>query len=126
MEVKHLKDSPEAIALEKAIIDKWVEVKEVTINRFLHTKNLGVGEKEAISLAFNLKIPVLIDDDSAKVYASLLGVEAHGSFYAIYLACLKKFISKEEAKKIFKDLMKEGFYASTELYLRFLDLLDEL
>lgn len=123
-EVADLRDSPEAVALGKAISEKWISIEKVTVDPFLHTKKLGQGEKEAISLAVKRKAVLLVDDDNAKAYASILGIEAHGTLYAIYIGYLKKFIGKEESINIFKGMIANGFYISTELYSRFLDLLE--
>lgn len=125
-EVLHEKDSPEAVALKNAINDGWVLVEKTIINPFLHTRNLGHGEKEAISLALKHKSLLLIDDDSAKAYSAVLGAEAHGTFYLIYLAALRRFINKQEAKKILDGMIADGFYVSTDVYSRFLNLLDSL
>ncbi|MBI3036319.1 DUF3368 domain-containing protein [Candidatus Woesearchaeota archaeon] len=125
-EVSVKKDSPEAAALGKAIGEGWVAVENVVINRMLLTEKMGRGEKEAISLAAKHKTVLLIDDDSAKSYASILGVEAHGALYVLFLACSRKFIAKEEAMDIFDGMVANGFYISTELYSRFAALLKSL
>ena len=69
---------------------------------------------------------LLMDDDNAKKYASILNIESHGTIFVIFLSVLKKFINKERAKKLFEDMMKEGFYVSTELYAEFLNLLEKI
>ncbi|MBI2449401.1 DUF3368 domain-containing protein [Candidatus Pacearchaeota archaeon] len=122
-EIMQKKESPEAIILDKSINEKWTIVEDIAINPLLNTMSLGKGEKEAISLALQKKCELLIDDDYAKAYAKILNVESHGSFYVLYLACLKKIIDKEEAKNIFGGMIREGFYVSIELYSRFLELL---
>ena len=124
-EVTGLKNSPEAAVLEKAIREKWISVEKATVNPFLHTKKLGQGEKEAISLAVKCKAILLVDDDNAKSYASILGVESHGTLYALYTAYLRKFISKEETIRLFKSMIANGFYISTFLYSRFFELLED-
>ncbi len=120
------RDNPEVIALMKAIEEKWIMIENIGINPILATKNLGEGEKEAISLAVKYKSILLIDDDSAKSYANIFGVETHGSIYIIYLACIKRHLQKEEARKILDSMIKEGFYVSTEVYSRFLELLENI
>ena len=122
-EIMQKKESPEAIILDKSINEKWIIVEDIAINPLLNTMSLGKGEKEAISLASQKKCELLIDDDYAKSYAKVLNVESHGSFYVLYLACLKKIIDKEEAKNIFESMIHEGFYVSLDLYSRFLELL---
>jgi len=90
----------------------------------LDTKSIGQGEKEAISLAIQLKSILIIDDDSARKYASIFGVEAHGTFYVIYLACTRKLIDKTTAKNAMESMIADGFYISTETYSRFVSLLN--
>ena len=123
-EVTKLKDSPGAIALGKAISEKLISVEKVNVNLFLHTKKLGQGEKEAISLAVKHKAVLLIDDDNAKAYASTLGIEAHGTLHALYISYLKNIISKGETIRVFKGMLSNGFYISTGLYSRFLELVE--
>lgn len=125
-EVMQKSGSPEAIAIAKAIAEKWVSVQKAAVIDGLNTKNIGLGEKEAISLAYNHKSLLIIDDDSAKRYASLFGVEAHGSLFVIYLACARKLIGKTDAVKILENMISDGFYISSELYSRFVSLLDAI
>ena len=114
------------MALNKAIEEGWVFVEKVVISKTLLTEKIGQGEKEAISLAAERKSSLLIDDDNARAYASVLGVENHGTLFVIYLSCLLRSITKVEAKKAFDDMIASGFYVSTQLYSTFLDLLDTL
>ncbi|MEK6869760.1 MAG: DUF3368 domain-containing protein [Nanoarchaeota archaeon] len=125
-EIMHEENSPEAAALKKAISDEWLRVEKITINRFLQTKNIGLGEKEAISLALKHKGPLLIDDDNSKAYASMMGLESHGTLYVVYLSKAKKLISKEEAINIIDAMIEDGFYVSTQIYSKFLELLNSL
>ena len=69
---------------------------------------------------------LLIDDDNGKKYASILDIESHRTIFVVFLSVLKKFINKEKAKKLFEDMVKEGFYVSTELYAEFLNLLERI
>lgn len=117
-------DSPETAAVKKAADEKWLSVEKTESSSLLITERIGQGEKEAISLAAKNKTLLLIDDDSAKAYASILGVEAHGTLYAIYASRLRSFITKAEAKDILDGIIKGGFYISTELYSEFFKLLD--
>lgn len=122
-EIRKKAQTPEFIALEKAIREKWILVENAAISRVLQTKNIGQAEKETISLAKEHKAKALIDDETAKKFALLLRVEIHGTLYAIYLAYTKGVIGKEDAKNILKTMIKDGFYISTEVYARFLELL---
>tara|TARA_Y100000310_G_scaffold183350_1_gene183476 strand:- start:3070 stop:3555 length:486 start_codon:yes stop_codon:yes gene_type:complete len=123
--IKH-KDCIESIALNKAINENWITIEKIQVNPALKTQQLGEGEKEAISLAVKHNIILIIDDDSAKTYASLLRIEAHGSLFVIYVACVKKLITKDKAKEILNGMILDGFYISTEVYSDFLDLLNSI
>lgn len=122
-EVAVKKGEPEVITLEEAAKEKWLVVEKIHANKIFNTGNIGEGEKEAISLAEKHKAILLIDDDSAKAYASILGVESHGTLYAIYVSCMRKIISKDESIEILKRMIKDSFYISTDLYAKFIELL---
>ena len=69
---------------------------------------------------------MLIDDDSAKSYALMLGVEAHGTLFVVYLVHVKGFINREEARGVLDAATANGFYISTEVYLKFVNLLNSV
>lgn len=118
--------SPEAVAVKKAIDDRWVIVEKVPIHTTLNTLKIAQAEKEAISLATKHNSLLIIDDDIAKRYAAILGVEAHGTLYVLYLACIKNIIKQDNAKNIFNTIVKDGFYLSTDIYINFMELLNSL
>ncbi len=123
-EIMHEKNTPEAAALKKSVDDKYFSVEKIAVNTLLQTKNIGLGEKEAISLALKHKAPLLIDDDNSKAYALIMGVESHGTLYVVYLSRAKKLISKEEAIDIIDAMIEDGFYISIQIYSKFLELLN--
>lgn len=119
-EISQKKESPEFLSLKKAIEEKWVKVEKITLLPSLRTVTLGEGEKEAISLAAKHKLILIIDDDMAKKYAEIMGVEPHGTLYVLILAVRKKILNKKEAVDILHQMMKAGFYISTDVYAIFL------
>ena len=123
-EVAQKEGSPELIALDKAIRDRWIAVEKVMVASALETKKLGKGEKEAISLAVKHKCTLIIDDDSAKAYASIFGIDAHGTLYVLYLAYKKKIIDHDNAMNAMEGMAVGGFYISNDVYTRFFDLLN--
>ncbi len=125
-EIRVKEGSTELLAIEKAIKSEWIAVQKASIIPELDTKNIGKGEKEAISLAFQHKSILLIDDDTARKYASIFGVEAHGTLYVIYAACLKKLIDKSTARNAVENIIADDFYISSEIYSRFLSLLETI
>ena len=119
-EISEKKESPEFISLQKGIEEKWIKVEKIELLPLLKTNTPGQGEKEAISLAAQHKAILIIDDDTAKAYATIMGVEAHGTLYILILAVHKNIVSKKEAIEILTHMMNAGFYISTEVYGMFL------
>lgn len=121
--LKH--NSPEALALKKAIEVGKIQIKEIKINPLIKPLNLGDGEKEAISLAAENKCMLLTDDDKAREYAGILKIETHGSLYVLLKAVKMKLITKSKSKQILDDMIIDGFYISTDVYVRFMQLLEK-
>ncbi len=120
-EILRKKESPEAVSLQKAIAEGWITVEKTDLLSTLQTDMLGPGEKEAISLAAKHKVILIIDDDIAKTYAKIMGVESHGTLYLLICAVRKNFLNKKEAIDLLHQMMKAGFYISTEVYGMFLE-----
>lgn len=118
-------NSVEANALKKAIKERWLHVEKVEIIDFLKNVNIENGEKEAISLAYKYKNRVLLDDDSAKSFALMLNLDAHGTLFVIHFAYLMKYITKDQAKEVIDLMIKDGFYISTDVYSIFINLLEQ-
>ncbi len=94
---------------EKAI-DK---VKRDLRNRGIH---LGRGEIEGIALCIDLNDNLFIsDDDDAKMYAEIFGINGKGTIYLLLKACKDGIISKDECIKTFNKMIKEGFWISPEV-----------
>lgn len=125
-EIACKKESYEAIALNNAIKEKWISVQKTETLSKLETEKLGKGEKESISLAIKHKCLLIMDDGTAKKYASIFKVDAHGTFYVILLACKKNFLDKSSAKGLLESMMAEGFYISSEVHSRFLKMIAAL
>ncbi|MBI2669472.1 DUF3368 domain-containing protein [Candidatus Woesearchaeota archaeon] len=120
-EISMKRDSPEFISLQKGIEERWIKVEKAELLPTLKTNRLGNGEKEAISLAAKHKSILVIDDDSAKTYAEIVGVESHGTLYVLTRAKNKGFLSRSEAIHLLGRMMEAGFYISTLVYGKFLE-----
>ena len=117
-------ESNEAISVKKAVEDvKWIKVqKSNEINQ-----NLGIGEASSISLAYELKQPLITDDKKAAFIASTLGIECHGTIYLILLALKKKILkNNSEAIAILNELIaSRKLYLSSEVIAEFYYLLNQ-
>jgi len=75
--------------------------------------SLHAGEAEAIALATDLRLPLVIDERRGRAVARRLGVTILGTIAVIIAAEKAGLISAGEA--VFDDLARTGFYLTPEL-----------
>lgn len=114
----------DAEIIEKAVKNGWIKIIEVQAER--EFSEIERGEAEAIELALKESLELLVDDYTARIIASSLGVKPIGTVRVLYLAVKNGLISKDEAKKTLNLMIKEGFRLSIEVYSRFLEELEKL
>jgi predicted nucleic acid-binding protein len=78
------------------------------LNVFTH-KNFG---EKIRTLNDNLFIS---DDNDAKMYAEIFGINGRGTIYLLLKACKDGIVSKDECIKTFDEMIKEGFWISPEV-----------
>lgn len=131
-EIMKLYDSPEAVQLRDAVEEGWIEVKQPSENRKKQIARLfgEIDEGEAAVIALTLEgrgENVVIDDAEARVAAEYFELKVHGTLYIILEAYRRNiFKSKAEVINMVNNMLRKGFYISSEVYARFLFLLDKL
>lgn len=126
-EILKKKESPEALAMKQAVCEGWLCVEETAVLPFLsQTTSLGKGEQEAISLAQQHQCVLIIDDDLAKTFAGVVGVEAHGTLSVLLLAVKKRYMTSTQARILVEAMMHEGLYLSTDVYAEFCTLVCDI
>ena len=116
------KGFPDAEVVERAVKDGWIKVVEVQTEK--EFDEIERGEAEAIELALKESLDLLVDDSTARVISSSLGVRPIGTLRVLYLAVKNGLISN--AKKTLNLMIKEGFRISIEVCSRFLEELEKL
>jgi len=75
--------------------------------------DIGPGEMEAIVLARSLTADWLLTDDAAaRVVATLLAIEVHGSLGVVLWAAAQRHIDRKEAGTILERLAKSSLWVS--------------
>lgn len=87
--------------------DRWIIVED---SKQIEDKNLGMGEREAISLALSRDAVLLIDDQAAKEKAIEIGVNAFDLDMFLQACKEKGLISQEEMKTIIRNLKEKDCY----------------
>jgi len=104
---------PGAREVGKALSEGWIEVKSVLPDRIL-VDILGRGEAEAVALAKQLNLLLLIDDSKGFVMAETLGVKVTGTV-GIIVKAYRSGLTKD-LKQVLDDLRNKGFWISDKLY----------
>jgi predicted nucleic acid-binding protein len=85
----------DAYSVEKAVHEGWIKV--LTADPVEMPIELDKGEEEALCLAKQLKVEImLIDEVSARAAARLLGLSPRGSLFVLLLAVQKEMLSFDE------------------------------
>ena len=95
--------------LKKYKIEDLVEIKPVSIIIEIPEINrLDEGERQAISLAYHLKLPLLIEETMGRRIALSVGIHISGIAGQIVKASREKIIERTEAIQKLKELFQSG------------------
>jgi predicted nucleic acid-binding protein len=88
---------------------------------------LEAGEAEALALARQLSAKwLLTDDTAARVFATALGFEVHGSLGIVLWAAARRHLSREEAAAALDRLVHSSLWISTRVLAEARATLDRL
>jgi len=88
---------------------------------------LEMGEAEAIALALQLSAMwLLTDDTAARVFATALGFEVHGSLGIVLWAAARRHLSREESAAALDRLAHSSLWISTRVLAEARAALDRL
>ncbi|BCD62879.1 hypothetical protein NitYY0826_C1765 [Nitratiruptor sp. YY08-26] len=102
---------------EDYFIPKFIETVEIDNSEILHYLEfyLDKGESEAIALALERDLPLIIDEKKGRKIAKNLGIKIVGLLGIVYLNVQKGFITKKEAKAFLETAVKNGYRISEKL-----------
>jgi len=102
----------DAYEIEKGVQEGWIKVvalgkKSRTRARTLTERaRIGQGEAEAIVLAKERRLLVILDDAEARAVARGLGVQHMGTVMVPYVAFVRRLISRQELVAMLADLSR--------------------
>ena len=102
-------------------ISDFIKVKNVKKNElyFYLTKLLDEGEIEAITLAKELDLPLIINEKKGRKIVKNLNIKIIGLLGILYLNYKKGFITKEKVKSFLDDAISNGYRISQKLLEEF-------
>ena len=95
----------------------FISVRNVEDTPLLDTLTslLDQGESEAIALALELEMPLIIDEKKGRKIALNQGIRIIGLLGIVYLNIKKGYLSEEEAKTFLDDALTHGYRISCVL-----------
>ena len=111
----------EKIALDKEFFIQK-EIKDKKLYKLL-LKSLDEGEAEAIILAKELNLSLIIDEKKGRRVASIMGINIFGFIGLLIINYKKGFLTKDEVIKVFNSAKEQGFRVGKNLENDFLKLL---
>jgi len=118
------KQSADAVLISKAIEDGWIRVPEEKIEEadvLASVSGIHLGEAEAILLAQELEIELIIDEREASTTAQMFGVRPIGTIAVLLLALARDELSLNEFKECLNNLIVWGFWLSIDVYNKALE-----
>lgn len=100
-------DSEEAYLSQFGIAD-LLQVEEPEDSDRNETDHLDPGEREAIALAVEYDLPLLIEEEAGRKVARELGIPISGIAGQILRAVREKVVGRPEARRMLGHLKKEG------------------
>ncbi len=113
------KGDPDALVIENAVKEGWIEVKKIEEKEKF--SGIHKGEGNTILLAKRHKCLVLIDEEDGREVAREMGLKVRGSLYVLKRAIEKGLISKDEVIRTLNGMIEDGFRISTRIYAKFLE-----
>ena len=108
----------EEINFKKGVVlPDFMEVVQVETSEHLNTLQLilDLGESEAIALAKEKSLPLMIDEKKGRKIAQNLDIKIIGLLGVLYLNIKKDFLTKHGAKIFLKSAIENGYRISEKL-----------
>ncbi len=112
----------EGIVLESSFFIKK-EIKDKTLYKLL-SRSLDAGECEAIVLAKEMELSLIIDEKKGRKIASNLGINIMGFLGLLLLNHKKRCLTKDETIEVYYSAKKASFRVSERLEEKFFTLLE--
>ena len=122
-----LKVYEEIVIDEYIVLDKdFFIAKEIVDKKLfkLLTRSLDAGESEAIVLAKEMELSLIIDEKKGRKIASNLGINIFGFIGLLIINYKNGLLSREETLDIFYKAKNQGFRVGIKLENEFLELIE--
>lgn len=115
----------DALTIKESINEGWIKLSNLNIKEqnilqkiFEHASEIHLGEAQAIVLARQMKLLLIMDESAGRAFAEAWGLKVKGTIYVIISALRKGLISESEAKETVLRLVNKGFRLEPTLLAR--------
>jgi hypothetical protein len=115
----------DAQTIKECINEGWIKLsklnsKDQSILQKIseHAFEIHSGEAQAIALAHEMKLLLLMDESAGRAFAEAWGLKIKGTIYVIISALRKGFISETDAKETVLTMVTKGFRLEPTLLAR--------
>lgn len=123
---------PDADIIETAIKIRDIIVRDTNVSENIGRMEkvvnckLGLGEREAITLALRTDSFLLINDEEASTIAEFLDVGTKGVLYILLKAVKPGLLGREESLAIFQQMLEDGVWIAPDTAVEFEKMLFQL
>jgi len=99
------------------ILPSFMEVEKLKDDELFNSlkRLLDFGESEAIALAKEKSLPIIIDEKKGRKIAKKMGLKVIGLLGVVYLNVKKGFLTKDEASHFLDDAIHHGYRISRKM-----------
>jgi uncharacterized protein len=114
----------DAQIIKECINEGWIKLsklnpKDQSLQKISeHAFEIHSGEAQAIVLAREMKLLLLMDESAGRAFAEAWGLEVKGTIYVIISALRKGLINEAEAKETVLTMVTKGFRLEPTLLAR--------
>lgn len=121
---------PGTRAIERGREGGWIEIGEVQnedeIEKIAKSENIEPEDAEVLQLAKETSSKLITNDSWLAKVAKANGVETLWTTTLILLAVKSREMSKEEGRKLLKELARSGLYIKSDVFGDLLDAIEKL
>ncbi len=99
------------------ILPSFMKVKKLKDDELFNTLKmlLDLGESEAIALAKEKNLTIIMDEKRGRKIAKEMGLKVIGLLGVVYLNVKKGFLTKDEASTFLEDAIEHGYRISRKM-----------
>ncbi|HZY95161.1 MAG TPA: hypothetical protein VFE98_09970 [Candidatus Bathyarchaeia archaeon] len=123
--VTNAQGRPGASEVEKGVREGWINTMKPSPAKMLASEGTVGADAEVIALARKMKLPLLTNDRTLALIAKTHGVKTKWLTQTVIEAVHDKIITRTEARKLLRDLVRAGLRVRSEVLTEVIHMLEK-